>query len=67
MTLNTGIKFKTSASISVIEDWLEANCKGEWDVDIEAIATALGQKAVAVYFEKESDKEAFKAAYKSFS
>lgn len=67
MTLRTGIKFKTSAPISVIEDWLEQNCKGEWDVDIEAIATSLGQKAVAVYFETDSDKEAFKAAYKSFS
>lgn len=67
MTLHTGIKFKTSAPISVIEDWLEKNCKGEWDVDIEAIATSLGQKAVAVYFEMDADKEAFKAAYKSFS
>ena len=64
MTLHTGIKFKTSAPITVIEDWLEANCKGEWEVEIEAIATALGQKAVAVYFEKDDDKEAFKLAYK---
>lgn len=67
MTLHTGIKFKTSASISVIEDWLEKNCKGEWDVEIEAIATTLGQKAVAVYFETDTDKEAFKSAYKTFS
>lgn len=67
MTLHTGIKFKTSAPISAIEDWLEANCKGEWDVDIEAIATGFGQKSVAVYFETDDDKEAFKQAYKSIS
>lgn len=65
MTLHTGIKFKTSAPITVIEDWLEENCQGEWDLDIEAIATKLGQKSVAVYFEIEADKEAFKQAYKA--
>ncbi|MBD3661399.1 MAG: hypothetical protein HUJ11_04325 [Arenibacter algicola] len=67
MTLHTGIKFKTSVPISAIEDWLEQNCQGEWDVDIEAINTGLGQKSVAVYFETESEKEAFKQAYKSFT
>jgi len=64
MTLHTGIKFKTSAPINVIEDWLEANCQGEWDVDIEAISTQLRQKSVAVYFETDNDRDAFKAAYK---
>lgn len=67
MTLHTGIKFKTSAPITDIEDWLEENCQGEWDLDIEAVATKLGQKSVAVYFETEADKEAFKQAYKSFT
>ena len=64
MSLHTGLKFKTSAPISAIEDWLEANCQGEWDVEIEAISTELRQKSVAVYFETEDDREAFKAAYK---
>lgn len=67
MTLHTGLKFTTSTSISVIEDWLEKNCKGEWDVDIEAISTGLGKKSVAVYFETDADKEAFKAASKKFA
>lgn len=67
MTLHTGLKFKTSAPINVIEDWLEENCDGEWDVDIQAISTELQQKAVAVYFETEEDRDAFKAAYKSFT
>lgn len=66
MTLHTGIKFKTSAPITVIEDWLEENCQGEWDLDIDAIATKLGQKSIAVYFETDADKEAFKQAYKAF-
>lgn len=67
MTLHTGIKFKTSTPISAIEDWLEANCKGEWDIGIEDITTGLGQKSVAVYFETDDDKEAFKQAYKSLT
>lgn len=67
MTLHTGLKFKTSAAIETIEDWLDANCKGEWDVDIEAISTELRQKSVAVYFETDEDRDAFKAAYKDFA
>jgi len=67
MALHTGIKFKTSAPINVIEDWLEANCKGEWDLEIESISTVLGQKAMAVYFETEADRDAFKATYKTLS
>jgi len=67
MALHTGIKFKTSTSISIIEDWLDKNCKGEWDVEIEAISTTLGQKSIAVYFETTTDKEAFKAASKNFT
>lgn len=64
MALHTGLKFKTSTSISVIEDWLDKHCEGEWDVEIEAISTALHQKSVAVYFETEADRDAFKAVYK---
>jgi len=67
MTLHTGIKFKTSAPINVIEDWLETNCKGEWDLEVESISTVLKQKSMAVYFEKETDRDAFKAAYKTLS
>ena len=67
MTLHTGIKFKTSASISAIEDWLEGNCKGEWDVEIEAIASALNKKTVTIYFETDQDRDAFKGVIKSFS
>lgn len=67
MTLHTGLKFKTSASIEAIETWLDQNCDGEWDVEIEAISTELRQKSVAVYFETEEDRDKFKAAYKSFT
>lgn len=67
MTLHTGLKFKTATPLSSIEDWLDKNCKGEWEVEIEAISTSLGQKSIAVYFETEEDKEAFKAVYKTLS
>lgn len=65
MALHTGIKFKTSTPIAKFEDWLDQNCSGEWDVEIEAISTELHKKAVAVYFETDEDRDAFKAAYSS--
>lgn len=34
MALSTCIKIKTSTPISSIEDWLDDNCEGEWDVEI---------------------------------
>jgi len=65
MSLHTGIKFKTSASLSALEDWLEENCKNQWDVEIESINTTLHQKTVAAYFETEEDRDAFRAAIKT--
>lgn len=67
MTLHTGFKIKTSKSISGIEDWLEENCKGEWDLEIETLSTELNEKVIAVYFESDQDHDAFKAAYKYFT
>jgi len=64
MALHTGLKFKTSASTTAIEDWLTGNCKGEWDLEIKDLSTSLGQKTMAVYFETEEDRDAFKVAYK---
>ena len=65
MSLSTGLKFKTTASISALEDWLEANCTGEWDLELEAISTSRdGQKKVSVFFETDTDRDAFKAAAK---
>jgi len=65
MSLNTGLKFKTTASISALEDWLDANCTGEWDVELEAISSTLdGQKKVSVFFELDTDRDAFKLAVK---
>lgn len=65
MSLQTGLKFKTTATLESIESWMDANCQGEWDVEIVAISTTLHQKTVAAYFENESDKDAFKSAYNS--
>jgi len=65
MSLHTGIKFKTSAPLSAIEDWMDENCQEAWEVEIESINTAMHQKTVAAYFESENDRDAFKAAYKN--
>lgn len=66
MALNTGLKFKTQASITALEDWLEKNCAGAWEVELEAISTTLdGQKKVSVFFENDADRDAFKVACKT--
>jgi len=66
MALNTGLKFKTQASITALEDWLEANCAGAWEVELDAICTTLdGQKKVSVFFENDADRDAFKVACKT--
>ncbi|MBL6933356.1 MAG: hypothetical protein ISR45_10440 [Rhodospirillales bacterium] len=62
--LTTGVKVKTSASVQQIETLLEGICSGDWDVSIEAIATNLSKKEIAIYFEHAADKEAFKVAFK---
>lgn len=63
--LTTGVKIKTSASIHAIEGLLEKICTGDWDVSIESIASDLSKKEVAVFFETEEDKLAFKNAYRT--
>ena len=68
MALNTGLKFKTQASITALEGWLDKNCAGEWDLELDAISTTLdGQKKVSVYFETEADRDSFKVAYKTIT
>lgn len=66
MSLRIGLKFKTSASILTIENWMDANCKGEWEVEIVSINANLQKKTIAAYFETEEDRDAFKKAYSSF-
>lgn len=63
--LTTGVKIKTSTSLQLLEGLLEEICSGEWDVSIEAIASDLSKKEIAVFFEHDEDKEAFKVAYKN--
>lgn len=64
--LKYGIAFKTQKSIAEVEDWMEANCAGDWDVQFggldESEPTRI-RKIVEVYFETEADKQAFRAGF----
>ncbi len=64
--ITTGVKINTSTSVQQIENLLESVCSGDWGLSIEAIASDLSKKEIAVFFAQEDDKEAFKQAYKDF-
>lgn len=61
-----GIAFKTHRSIVEVEDWLEQNCEGDWDVALRGMDDsdpAQIKKLVEVYFELEADKLAFRQGF----
>ena len=66
MTLNVGLKIRTSIPLARIEAWLSRQCKGEWHITLEDISSSLTQKSISIYFERTVDREAFKSAYKTF-
>ena len=54
-----GVRFATTRSIIVIEDFLDAECKGDWHVFLEGIDDNLAKKKVRLMFELEEDKNLF--------
>ncbi len=54
-----GVRFATRRSIVMIEDFLDAECKGDWHVFLEGIDDNLDKKKVRLMFELEEDKNLF--------
>ncbi|OHC73643.1 MAG: hypothetical protein A3G18_02690 [Rhodospirillales bacterium RIFCSPLOWO2_12_FULL_58_28] len=64
--LKYGIAYKTELSIKEIEDWMEHNCSGNWDVrlaDLDDSEPARMKKKVELFFEIAEDKENFKSNF----
>ena len=61
--LSYGVLFSTAAPISVLEDWLSSNCKGDYNIRLDGIDEERNRKRLQIYFEKQEDKLAFKQAH----
>ncbi|MDA0997346.1 MAG: hypothetical protein O2944_03960 [Proteobacteria bacterium] len=69
ITYPYGLRYKFSGSIQEIENWLENNCAGAFEYQLENIieTTGFSQLEVLFKFQHFDDKERFKTAIKSNS
>jgi hypothetical protein len=58
-----GIKYVTLGSLIEIEDWLDDQCSGIWELVLLDMDDELERKEVQIMFEHKSDKEKFIAQY----
>ncbi|HVI50432.1 MAG TPA: hypothetical protein VM661_04410 [Candidatus Sulfotelmatobacter sp.] len=56
-----GLRLKT-ARISNIEDWLDRNAEGAWDIRLDEISEDLETKSYMIFFEQADDLAALKWA-----
>jgi hypothetical protein len=54
-----GLRLKT-ARISNIEDWLDRNAEGAWDIRLDGVSEDLETKSYMIFFEQQSDLAALK-------
>ena len=57
------IIFRTSGSLTTIEDWLDDHCLGEWNLILDALDENLSGKNIKVMFELAEDREKFIQVY----
>ncbi len=51
-----GVLFTTTRAIWEIEEWLEDNCHGLWNLTLEGIDDNLEKKTIRILFMMEDDK-----------
>ncbi len=64
--MTCGVGYKTEKSIESIENWLDSNCEGDWDVvlrDMDDSNPAKILKVLEVLFELSDDREKFKVEF----
>ncbi len=54
-----GVEFSTLGSLTTLEEWLEANCQGEYSFGLEAMDEKREKKTVKILFHEEADKTRF--------
>lgn len=50
---------KTSGSLNSIEDWLDDNCQGDWELVLLNLGEDMSQKSIKVIFSLHPDKDQF--------
>jgi len=59
---NHDIIYKTGNTLPELEGWLENNVEGQWDIALMDLTTSdLSTNIFRVMFERESDRELFRA------
>lgn len=67
--MTCGLVYGTRLQVSEVEDWLDANCSGDWDVglaDLKEGAAGEVSKKLEIYFELPEDRDKFKNMFKEF-
>ena len=61
-----GIGYSTELPVGDVHDWLDANCAGNFHVQLADINADTGTKKVEIFFENESDRDNFRKLFREF-
>lgn len=66
--MTCGLVYPTKLQISEIEDWLDANCSGDFELALADLDVGGGDvgKKVEFYFELPADRDMFKKMFAGF-
>ncbi|MBT3361575.1 MAG: hypothetical protein HN403_18280 [Rhodospirillales bacterium] len=66
--MTCGLAYVTGLPLSEVEDWIEANCSGDWSVGLADGDDPIGggKTKIQVLFELREDLEIFKGRFKAF-
>jgi len=62
--MTCGVGYATELPIGDVDDWLDENCAGDFDIELTDMVGE--KKKVAIRFEKREDLEMFKKKFKKF-
>jgi len=54
-----GVLYSTAGAVADVEDWLDANCAGDWSLSVEGMDDDLIKKSLRIMFETEAEKLRF--------
>ncbi len=66
--MTCGLAYVTTVALSEVEDWLDANCSGDWSVGLAEGDDPIGggKTKIQILFELRPDMEIFKGRFKAF-
>ena len=67
--MTCGLVYGTKLQISEVEDWLDDNCTGDWELalaDLDTGGAGDVKKKIELYFELPADRDLFKNLFVGF-